>query len=454
MIKLRKVIDSPCGVRYMVDALELRSGASRQALLDSVMMYSREEIVEYYSKLAEFQETFFSEGGNKHALNSLHAELSSLKDAGGSISRLLNGAILEDTDFFELKVLALLGETVTRLLSEAGITSVRIPEMVEAIRILDPEGNRVPSFHVYDAYSEKLAALRKKIKSEHDSQDLVLESLVLEAEVRVQLSDELRLYAGDFAGTLQALTLTDILLAKVHQVNTMGLIFPVISETGMTRYTNMFHPATNAMLQRQGKQFQPVDIMFDRVPTVIIGANMGGKTVVLKMLALNQYLFQFGFGIPAAMAEIDVKEDIRLLIGEEQGAERGLSSFGAEVVGINEIIMLARKEKRCLMLIDEPARTTNPVEGTALVEALIGVLGGTGSDTVITSHYDLKDITARRLKVAGLRGGVMDYSLVETSSSEVPHEALTIASSLGADESWIKSAEDILKKRNKYKIAE
>ena len=43
---------------------------------------------------------------------------------------------------------------------------------------------------------------------------------------------------------------------------------------------------------------------------MITGANMGGKTVVLKTLTLCQYLFQYGFGIPAQSADIAVKDEV------------------------------------------------------------------------------------------------------------------------------------------------
>ena len=56
---------------------------------------------------------------------------------------------------------------------------------------------------------------------------------------------------------------------------------------------------------------------------------------------------------------------------------------------------------------------------------------------VMTTHYDIEPGTAHCLRVKGFDNGSMNYSLVEVAGGEVPHEALTIAQSLGIDSEWI-----------------
>ena len=177
---------------------------------------------------------------------------------------------------------------------------------------------------------------------------------------------------------------------------------------------------------------------------MITGANMGGKTVVLKTLTLCQYLFQYGFGIPAAQAMIALKDEIYFCIGDEQSIEKGLSSFAAEMKNIDAVIKASRENKKIVALIDEPARTTNPTEGTALVSALVKVLRGDNVSLVMTTHYDIEPTDARCLRVKGFENGTMNYELVEVQDGEVPHEALNIAESLGIDSEWIETARNIL----------
>ena len=176
---------------------------------------------------------------------------------------------------------------------------------------------------------------------------------------------------------------------------------------------------------------------------------MGGKTVVLKTLTLCQYLFQFGFGIPATSAHLDVKSHIFFCIGDEQSVEKGLSSFAAEMKNIDAVIKASRNERKLLALIDEPARTTNPTEGAALVAALLKVLADADMSLLLTTHYDIEPGDARCLRVKGFDNGVMNYSLVEVHDGEVPHEALNIAQALDIDPQWISLARDIINKNER-----
>ena len=97
-----------------------------------------------------------------------------------------------------------------------------------------------------------------------------------------------------------------------------------------------------------------------------------------------------------------------------------------------------------LALIDEPARTTNPIEGTALVRALLDILKDKKISVLMTTHYNVPGDFFRRLKVKGLSAGKMDYSLIETVEGEIPHEAINVARSLNIDPVWLDEAEKIL----------
>lgn len=199
----------------------------------------------------------------------------------------------------------------------------------------------------------------------------------------------------------------------------------------------MYHPAVKAHLAEQGKEFMPVNITFGNDPVTIIGANMGGKSVVLKSLALNQLLAQYGFGVAAQECSINPVEEIALCIGDEQSIVKGVSSFAAEIMAIDNVIKKIRAGKKILALIDEPARTTNPVEGTALVEGLLEVIDSTKGAFILTTHYNIENKSVKRYRVKGLRDGKMDYTLEVTHCGDVPHEAIAIAESLGIDPQWI-----------------
>ena len=443
-MQLKNVIESPCGLRYMLDQLELQSGYARRWLLDSPMMTRDDEIAAAYDVLHRF--AAFVGQADKTRIDTLLFKLQGLKDIRTTIKNLHHQAVLDDIELFEVKHLALLATDVARLLAEHDMADVvKIPALDEVIDILDPDGMKIATFYIYDSYCAQLKDLRNQMRQQPEQQDdLLLQASELEEGVRKDLSKQLHSHATAIEQAQLALAQIDVNLAKALQMRQMGLSFPTLSGDGTTRYEAMFHPQVKAALSNQGRDFQPVDIAYGLHPTLITGANMGGKTVVLKTLTLCQWLFQFGFGIPAASAQIAVKDEIHFCIGDEQSVEKGLSSFAAEMKNIDAVIKASRENKKLLALIDEPARTTNPTEGAALVTALLQVLAGKDMSLVMTTHYDIEPGDARCLRVKGFENGSMDYALVEVQDGEVPHEALNIAQSLGIDSEWINTARDLL----------
>ena len=428
----------------MLDQLELQSGFARRWLLDSSMMTSDGDITRCYDVLHRFFD--FVEKVDKTRLDTLLFKLQGLKDIRTTIKNLHNHATLDDIELFEVKHLAILATDVARLLHEHEMDRVvEIPALDEVIDILDPDGMKIATFYIYDSYCAQLKELRARMRQHPEQQDdLMLAAGELEEGVRKDLSKQLHPFATAVEQAQIALACIDVNLAKAMQMRQMGLCFPVLSPDGTSRYEAMFHPQVKAALADHGKAFQPVDIGFGQHPTLITGANMGGKTVVLKTLTLCQLLFQFGFGIPAATARIALKDEIHFCIGDEQSVEKGLSSFAAEMRNIDVVIKASREDKKLLALIDEPARTTNPTEGAALVTALLQVLAGRDMSLVMTTHYDIEPGEARCLRVKGFENGEMDYQLVEVHDGEVPHEALNIAQSLGIDNEWISMARNLL----------
>ena len=428
----------------MLDQLELQSGFARRWLLNSPMMTSSEDIAASYAVLQRFAD--FVNRVEPLFINTLNHKLCGLKDIRTTIKNLYNHAVLDDIELFEVKHLALLASDVNKLLDEHGMSDVVvIPSLDKVIAILDPDGLKIATFYIYDSYCAQLKDLRSQMRQHPEQQeDLLIQASELEDDVRQDLSRQLHPFAAAIEQAQLALAQIDVDLAKAIQMKQMGLAFPMLSDDGSTRYQAMFHPQVKAALADRGREFQPVDISYGEQPTLITGANMGGKTVVLKTLTLCQLLFQFGFGIPAASARIAVKDEIYFCIGDEQSVEKGLSSFAAEMQNIDAVIKASRENRKLLALIDEPARTTNPTEGAALVTALLQVLANKDISLVMTTHYDIEPGKARCLRVKGFENGSMDYQLVEVQDGEVPHEALNIAQSLGIDSEWITTARNLL----------
>ena len=135
----------------------------------------------------------------------------------------------------------------------------------------------------------------------------------------------------------------------------------------------------------------PIDLDLGSLRALVIsGPNTGGKTVALKTLGLAAVLHQCGLRPPADTAALPVFDEILVDIGDEQSIAMSLSTFSAHVQ--NLVGILTTSTEHSLVLLDEIAAGTDPVEGAALAEALLDALAGQARLTVTTSHYaELKE---------------------------------------------------------------
>lgn len=459
-MRLKQLIDSPCGLKYMIDNLDTHSGYTRRLLLDSEMPKNDVEIETKYQILKEFYNVV-NQKDNLNQINTLQFKLCNLKEIQGTINHLKNKYILDDIELFEVKHLAILSSDIQVIIDKLHLDGcVFIPNLEEVISILDPDGMKIATFYIYDSYNERLKELRRLMKEKDEfDETLFAEANSIEDEVRAKLSMRLSKFADDLEAAQKALAFIDLNLAKAFQMIKMNLVFPMISHDGETEYKGLFNPEIKNILDEKssvsnckdvpqhvsnGLSFQPIDIRFGTHPTIIMGTNMGGKTVVLKTLALCQYLFQYGFGIPAVESKMLVQDEVFLCTTDEQSVRKGLSSFAAEMKNIDEIVRTSRVRSGFLALVDEPARTTNPTEGTALVSALVKVLQEKQMSLIIVTHYNINTYNNRCLRVRGFENGCMNYELVEVKNGEVPHEALNIAESLGVDSEWLEEARKVV----------
>jgi DNA mismatch repair protein MutS2 len=135
----------------------------------------------------------------------------------------------------------------------------------------------------------------------------------------------------------------------------------------------------------------PIDLDLGGLRALVIsGPNTGGKTVALKTLGLAVLLHQCGLRVPAMEAELPIFDDVLVEIGDQQSIAMSLSSFAAHVR--NLIAILGAASARSLVLLDEPASGTDPVEGAALAQALLERFAEQARLTVATTHYtELKE---------------------------------------------------------------
>jgi len=292
-----------------------------------------------------------------------------------------------------------------------------------------------------------------------------LNEAIEEEELRIQeeLSKKVAQFQSLLLDNCTAIGELDFNLAKASFALNNNCVKPEIVEEHVLELVDGRQLVVEEILRKKGKDYCPVSIDLKDGVTCITGANMGGKTITLKMVGQCSLLAQHGFYVPCSRAKIGLSSYVHILIGDSQNVQRGLSSFGSEMEELKEI--LDRSKDRALLLIDEIASGTNPVEGMALTKSIVNYLSEKSYISVITTHFD--NVTAgkvRNMQVRGLAGvdyelltreiryanrkerieiisKYMDYRLYEVADNkEIPKDALNIAQMLGIDREIIEQA--------------
>lgn len=117
---------------------------------------------------------------------------------------------------------------------------------------------------------------------------------------------------------------------------------------------------------------------------VVSGPNTGGKTVALKTLGLFAMLHQCGLHPPAERVRLPVFDAVIADIGDDQSISESLSTFSAHVRTL--VGVLKDAGPRSLVLLDEVGAGTDPSEGAALAQAVLGDLADRGALVLATTH--------------------------------------------------------------------
>ena len=307
----------------------------------------------------------------------------------------------------------------------------------------------------------------------HQLNDLKAAAQAEEAEVRVRLTGEIRPDSSRLSDLLQALGQLDLLLAKVRLAQEWQCVAPSIylrqaGETSNISLAEAWHPQVADELAQRSAVFQPISWQLTSGAAVLTGANMGGKTVALRLIALATAMAQYGIMVPAENFSLTLFNGMRFLTAAYSAATPGLSRFGSEVKALGHVLSLAKQN--FLLLYDELASGTNPVEGSALAQAVVEYTAQQPSVNIFATHYaELAHITgvahwqviglsqadSQQLAQAFASGNasladlpdLMDYRLQPMPPGQpLPQEALGVARLLGLPAHIINRAQELVQK--------
>ncbi|MGQ9473940.1 MAG: endonuclease MutS2, partial [Candidatus Caldatribacteriaceae bacterium] len=197
-----------------------------------------------------------------------------------------------------------------------------------------------------------------------------------------QLTSSLRPYLDDISLSFRIFIQLDFLRAKVKLGETWEGIIPQVGGEDL-----IIREGKHPLLFKKAVPFD-LSLSPSRKILVVSGPNAGGKTVLLKSIALIVSLAFCGIPIPVKPdSRIPFYEDIFVDIGDHQDIENELSTFTSRTRNLAEAVQ--QNCSRTLFLIDELGAGTDPNEGTALAMAILKHLRQKGATCVVTTHLPL-----------------------------------------------------------------
>lgn len=199
-----------------------------------------------------------------------------------------------------------------------------------------------------------------------------------------ELTDLLRPERPALLATLEMCVAADDLVARARWAAETDGWAPAVDDAPATlRIVRGRHP----LLTGEAGPVIPFDL--DMAPgertLLVSGPNTGGKTVLLKAVALFAALVQSGIVPPVADGSaLPVFSRFAADIGDRQSIAASLSTFSAHMRTVGEILREA--DDTTLVLLDEIGSGTDPAEGAALAAAAIVALTRRGTLTLATTH--------------------------------------------------------------------
>ena len=212
-----------------------------------------------------------------------------------------------------------------------------------------------------------------------------IEKDILAEKMRIlkSLTNKTREHFPSLNKNFETLTEIDSLNARMRYAEKFNCITPIFSEKSILKLKKCYHP----LLLEENKTVEPLDLELGETERILLvsGPNAGGKTVLLKNVAINVLSSFSGIPIPVSDgSEIGSFSNILGIIEDEQSMEENLSSFSSYIVRLKKIVETA--EGNTLILLDELGGNTDPVEGSALSIALLNELKKKQSLVITTTH--------------------------------------------------------------------
>jgi len=144
-----------------------------------------------------------------------------------------------------------------------------------------------------------------------------------------------------------------ITVGRVAGLNNFCYAHALPKEENLLRIAGLYHPALKNAVGNSVEMESDSNLIF------LTGANMAGKSTLMKALGCAYYLAHLGFPIPAISMEFSVKDGLYSSINVPDSLNQGYSHFYAEVLRVKSVAQDVSIGKSMVVLFDELFKGTN-----------------------------------------------------------------------------------------------
>lgn len=145
----------------------------------------------------------------------------------------------------------------------------------------------------------------------------------------------------------------NIAVSNVARGNSFNYATAVDEKKNILSAANLRHPCVEGAIGNRILLDQNSNVMF------LTGANMAGKSTLMKSIGIGLYLAHMGFPVAAVDMEFSVREGLYSSINVSDNIGLGYSHFYAEVVRVKQAAEAAAAGKKLLLMFDELFKGTN-----------------------------------------------------------------------------------------------
>lgn len=208
-------------------------------------------------------------------------------------------------------------------------------------------------------------------------------------------------------------------VAKVSRRN--GFSYPVLHEknsTGKIKMAGLYHIFHKKPVKND------VELSQDKRLWFLTGANMAGKSSIIKSISAAVYLTHIGFPVPADTLETDVIDGLFTSVNLQDNLELGYSHFYVEAIRLKEIMDQIEPSSNALVILDELFKGTNHSDASqAILEVMRYLDDIKGPFVIVSSHItelseqlkNFPSIAFMKMKIDGDEEGLPVFTYKITS---------------------------------------